>query len=302
MLLKALSIGAVLWDVIGDNEYIGGAPYNLAVHLARLGNQAALLTRLGRDARGERAFAHFKHEKIDTCLVQWDTQMPTGIAQVTFSLEGEPSYYLPISAYDAIENMSTHSKNVITWHPDCICFGTIEQRSETTRQTIHSLLDSTTACRVFYDVNIRMNFIDLLVIDYGCKKADILKMNEGEYHLLSKLIFECDLNLSIFAERIAHKYVIQIVIITLGEIGCAVWYQDILHILYAKKVNCIDPIGAGDAFSAGFLHALYLGCTPEQAAKCGNLLGGYVASYSGALPVYNDEIKREMTSLIEGIV
>ena len=35
--IRALSVGAVLWDVINEREYIGGAPFNVAVNLKRLG-------------------------------------------------------------------------------------------------------------------------------------------------------------------------------------------------------------------------------------------------------------------------
>ena len=49
---KVLCIGEVLWDIIRGQEHIGGAPFNLAAHLARLGCEASILTRIGSDARG----------------------------------------------------------------------------------------------------------------------------------------------------------------------------------------------------------------------------------------------------------
>ena len=50
--MKVLSFGAVLWDIIEGQEYIGGAPFNLAAHLAQCGAQVAMMTRVGQDRLG----------------------------------------------------------------------------------------------------------------------------------------------------------------------------------------------------------------------------------------------------------
>ena len=55
--MKLLSIGEILWDVIGGEEYLGGAPFNLAAHAVRLGDSASLLSAVGSDERGRRAIA-----------------------------------------------------------------------------------------------------------------------------------------------------------------------------------------------------------------------------------------------------
>ena len=47
---KILSFGEVLWDVINGQAYIGGAPFNLAGHLAQLGEGAFLYSKVGGDS------------------------------------------------------------------------------------------------------------------------------------------------------------------------------------------------------------------------------------------------------------
>ena len=54
-LMRIVSIGEVLWDVIGGSEYLGGAPLNFAAHAHKLGHEVYLLSAVGEDERGKRA-------------------------------------------------------------------------------------------------------------------------------------------------------------------------------------------------------------------------------------------------------
>jgi len=44
--------GEILWDVYPEKKVLGGAPFNFAAHLSRLGNEAFLLTAIGDDELG----------------------------------------------------------------------------------------------------------------------------------------------------------------------------------------------------------------------------------------------------------
>ena len=66
--MKVLGFGAVLWDDIADpaappadsvagEANIGGAVFNVVVHLQRLGYAAYMLSAIGRDPLGERTWA-----------------------------------------------------------------------------------------------------------------------------------------------------------------------------------------------------------------------------------------------------
>ena len=57
-------------------------------------------------------------------------------------------------------------------------------------------------------------------------------------------------------------------------------------------VKVADTVGAGDAFSAGFLAELCRGKSCQEAAELANRLGAFVASKPGAIPEYSDEIKK----------
>jgi fructokinase len=51
--IKALTFGEALFDIIRGSAHLGGAPLNLAAHLAKLGAKPAVITAVGRDELGE---------------------------------------------------------------------------------------------------------------------------------------------------------------------------------------------------------------------------------------------------------
>ena len=50
---KVAVFGEVLWDIIEGKEYIGGAPFNLACHLKKLGVDVIFISAVGNDERGK---------------------------------------------------------------------------------------------------------------------------------------------------------------------------------------------------------------------------------------------------------
>ena len=46
--MRILSVGEILWDVIGPTEHLGGAPLNFAAHIQKLGHEVFLLERRRR--------------------------------------------------------------------------------------------------------------------------------------------------------------------------------------------------------------------------------------------------------------
>jgi len=90
-LYNVLGIGELLWDMLPEGPQLGGAPANYAVMAGRLGNHAAVLSRIGRDALGECALEGLAPFPVDCGLLQEDAEQSTG--RVTVALEdGQPSY------------------------------------------------------------------------------------------------------------------------------------------------------------------------------------------------------------------
>lgn len=120
--------------------------------------------------------------------------------------------------------------------------------------------------------------------DFGVKKflevlagVDILLPNLEEGRLLSGED-RADLIAGFLAERF------ETVALTMGVDGCAVQFKGELDSVPAIAAEVVDPTGAGDAFSAGFLNALLAGKTPAEAAASGVQLGAKAVTLVGGRP------------------
>ena len=90
--MKALSFGEILWDIIGGEEHLGGAPFNLAAHLSQCDAESFMISCLGKDERGERVLREMKRLNVDSSFVRVDPGHATGTVDVTLSEDGQPSY------------------------------------------------------------------------------------------------------------------------------------------------------------------------------------------------------------------
>lgn len=276
--MKSISFGEILFDVIGNTEHLGGAPFNLTAHLAKLGNQSWIISAVGQDARGEKIKAEAKKLGVHDDFLQTN-KFPTGYVQVEIDIQGKPTYEIHENvAYDNIEAVMPEENF------DCFCFGTLAQRNSVSRQALRETLNNTETEEVFYDVNLRQNYYSREIIEESLRFCTIIKLNDEEVVVLSKLLFDSDLGEAEFAKMIQKKYNIKIVIITRGSKGCAVFAEDDMVEVQGIKVEVKDTVGAGDAFSAGFLHKYFGTKNIKESAEFANELGAYVASKSGAIP------------------
>lgn len=293
--MKALSFGEVLWDLIGDREYIGGAPFNLAAHLAQCGVDVAMMTRIGTDARGGRAHSEMNRLDVRDQFVQVDPARPTGWAKVDLDERGVATFEFPDDpAYNFIEVDDSVLRQLSVSSLDIVCFGTLIQRGEVARASLYRLLDTVQAAHVFYDVNIRLDYYPESVVRESLQRSTIVKLNAGELILLSRRLYGDEFAEEDFAERLSADYGLDVVCVTKEADGCTVYAGDETHDSPAPSVQVADTVGAGDAFSAGFLQAYCSGKSIAQAATTANALGGYVASRSGAVPAYSSELRQTL--------
>ena len=81
--MKVLSFGEILWDVYPDEKYLGGAPLNFAAHLAKHGEDVAMLSAVGKDELGEEAKELVEAWGISTAYVAELSDRKTGCCLVT---------------------------------------------------------------------------------------------------------------------------------------------------------------------------------------------------------------------------
>jgi fructokinase len=291
--LTVLSFGAVLWDIIDGKEYIGGAPFNLAAHLARCGARSYLMTRIGRDARGARALEEMEQLGVETDFAQIDPVRSTGWAKVELDEQGVPVFSFPDEpAYFFIEADDRTLSRLSARRFDVLCFGTLEQRGPISRDALYRVVEAIRPPWVFYDVNIRLDYYPEEVVRRSLSLSDVVKLNADEAGLLCARLYGADLPGEEFARRLQEDYAVRILCVTRGPDGCAVYADGRSAASPAPRVDVADTVGSGDAFSAGFLYRLCRGHSPFEAMHLANALGAFVASRRGAVPEYTDEIRR----------
>ncbi|MBC3542117.1 carbohydrate kinase [Rufibacter sediminis] len=291
--MKILSFGEILFDLIEEAPYLGGAPLNFAAHAARCGAEAYIFSAVGKDDLGQQALEQIAELGVQTTLIQTDEKHPTGTVQVTLE-KGQPDYtILPEVAYDYIQ-FPENAEDIWSITYDVLYFGTLAQRNQTSRETVRHLIEQQPFTHIFYDVNLRKESYTPEIIRESLPLCTILKLNEDEAKALSGLLYGQELELEVFAEKITRDYGPQVILITAGAQGCFVYEQGQLSFSPAEPVTVSDAIGAGDAFSAAFVLKYLTGETAANAAILANKLGGYVASQRGPIPTYSAEIRKTL--------
>ncbi len=154
--MRIVSIGEVLWDVIGNQEFLGGAALNFSAHAARLGHTVHFVSAVGKDERGGRVLARMAELGLSTRYIRPIEAYPTGVVTVELDPAGVPKFTLHHpAAYDAPELTADDIAELLSPKPDWIYFGTLFQMSPPARQLTYRLIDSHCGARLLYDVNLR---------------------------------------------------------------------------------------------------------------------------------------------------
>ncbi len=289
--MRVISFGEILWDIIEGVPHIGGAPFNLAAHISKMGSSAILISAVGNDDLGKHALLAASKNGLITDYMKTHPALPTGTVDVRLSNDGIPDFTIRRpAAWDEIE--ATH-KDIARMSGDevnAFCFGTLAQRSEKNRATLARLLDLIKPPLVFYDVNLRQSYYDREWIELSLMRCDVVKLNDDEARFLSSMIFGADLDEKSFSERLCGSFSIQCICITRGARGTAVYGNGRFAEIPGIPVRVADTVGAGDSFSAAFLYAYLKGHDIEESASFAVRIGSFVASRPGAVPEYSEEI------------
>ena len=282
---KIIAVGEVLWDLLPDGPRLGGAPANFAYHCRSLGADARLVTRVGDDDRGRDVIKRFRALNLPTENVQVDPDLPTGTVEVTLD-NGHPDYTIREGvAWDAIVADDLAIAQVRA--ADAVCFGSLAQRSQISRQAIRTLVAAARpgAFRVF-DVNLRAPFIDQDVIAESLELANILKLNNDELPQLATMFDLATTEVRLTLMALARQFGLSLVALTRGGDGSLLMTADGVWADHpgGESVMVADTIGAGDAFTATLTVGLLAGRPLEAINSHANEVAAFVCSQPGATP------------------
>lgn len=283
--MRVISIGEVLWDVFGKEEHLGGAPFNFAAHLRRLGHEVLFVSAVGKDARGDRVLAQMRGMGLSPDYVAQNVQYATGTVTVTVAAGGQPSFVIHRpAAYDFPRLRTAQFQALLSQPPDWIYFGTLLQMSRDARQLTLKLLSASKNAERFYDVNLRANSYDASLVRDLVTRASVVKLNDAEVPEVSEMVGKPANSLEDFCRSYAHAFGWKAVCVTTGAEGCVALIGSEYLESSGYQVQVADTVGAGDAFAAAFVHGLGEQWRALDIVDFANRVGALVASRKGAIP------------------
>jgi fructokinase len=282
---KVVGLGEVLWDLFPERTSLGGAPSNFAYITTLMGDQGIVASRVGQDARGIAALRRMEELGLDIDTVQTDPQHPTGTVKVDIDVQGVARYEIqqPV-AWDFLSWTGEWQR--LAEEIDAVCFGSLAQRSEDSRTTILRFVAATRAdaLRVF-DVNLRQSYYSREVLAESMKLADLVKLNDEELPRVMRLFELPHKDDASSARQLMKAYDLELVCVTRGGRGSLLVNREGCSEHPGFRVSVVDTVGSGDAFTAGLVHEYLHGASLDLMNEVANLVGAWVASERGAMPV-----------------
>ena len=290
MTRQIIGLGEVLYDVLPEGAKLGGAPANFAYHASQFGFDAMAVSAVGNDALGDLALKTFDENGLKYIIPR--VPYPTGTVNISLDAGGVPSYtFTPDVAWDYIP--FTPEMEAVAKEANAVCFGSLAQRSEASRKTIHQFLSATPAdCLKIFDINLRGNFYNKEILRENMQQADILKINDEELVTIGRLFDYPGLDMEEKCRLLLRRYHFKMVVLTCGTNGSYVFVPDgETSFMPTPKVEVADTVGAGDSFTAAFTACLLAGKTIKDAHERAVKVSAFVCTQKGAMP----ELPKELT-------
>ena len=234
--------------------HAGGAVFNTAIALGRLGAPTGFFTGLSTDLFGVQLDEALTASGVDSALAV-RTDRPTTLAFVTLT-DGQARY----AFYDENTAGRLLAPPDLPEIPDAVTacfFGGISLAVDPCGGTYQRLMERVAPARVtMIDPNIRQDFIrDEIAyrarIDAMIAMADIVKLSDEDLGWLARSD-DLDAAAKALLDRGPH-----LVCITEGARGARGFARDFTAHAGAPRTTVADTVGAGDTFNAGVLAALH---------------------------------------------
>ncbi|HEY3260878.1 MAG TPA: sugar kinase [Pseudonocardiaceae bacterium] len=242
----------------------GGAEFNVAVHLARLGNAVRFVSAIGDDVLGRRIEARLHREGIDTTTLRRQPGERTGAYVKDWTPSGRNVVYLRQgSAASRLAELPAQAlRDVTHLHVS----GITASLSDACRGLVDRLLSGPRGYTVSFDVNYREKLWPAAeaapVLQRLASAADLVLVGRDEAEQLWGTATADDVRrlLPRPAELVVKD----------DDREAVAWSGTSRVALAPTPVEVTEPIGAGDAFAAGYLHARLHGHAPRPAIAVGH--------------------------------
>ncbi|MEO1387275.1 MAG: carbohydrate kinase [Cyanobacteria bacterium J06634_6] len=273
----------------------GGAPANVACALAKLGNRVEFIGAVGEDPWGKALIQLLGDMNVGRQGVQSRHKAPTRQVYITTEVNGARTFAGFNGEHDPAAFADAHLfagslSQALFMGGNFLIIGTLPLAYLDSRESVIQAVAIARRNRmpILVDVNWRPMFwpkpadapghiYDLL------KKVNFLKVSKVEADWLFGTV-----SAKAIAQQLPH---LSGVLITAGPEGCEYCFGDVAGVLPGFAVDVEETTGAGDAFTAGFIHQLVkkgMACLDDessarQAVRYANAMGALTTTRLGAI-------------------
>jgi 2-dehydro-3-deoxygluconokinase len=275
-----------------DSEYAGvsegGAEFNVAIHLARLHSVVRFISAVGDDVLGHRIQARLLREGVDISALQQRRDEPTGAYVKEWTLNGRNVVYL--RAGTAASRLAAVPAKALRDVTHLHVSGITPALSEDCARLHDRLLSRPRGYTVSFDVNYRDKLwpadeaAPLLARMAGAADLVLVGRDEAEQLWGTATADEIRRLLADPAELVVKD----------NEREAVAWSGTSRVALVPPPVDVTEPVGAGDAFAAGYIYGRARGYPPRAALAAGHRLAQAALQAADDLgsPVPVDELER----------
>ncbi|MDT0343803.1 sugar kinase [Streptomyces litchfieldiae] len=255
-----------------------GAESNVAVNLARLGHRAAWCGRVGADPLGELVVGEVAAAGVDVSLVGRDERRPTGVYFKDPAPSGSSVYYYRAGSAAAAMGPET-AASVVAARPRVVHLsGITPALSDGCRRLVeHLLLERpVSGAVVSFDVNHRPALWD------GPAGPELLRLARAADVVFVGLDEAARLWPVATAEEVRELIGAPVCLVVKdGGTEATSFDGETVAREPAPPVDIVEPVGAGDAFAAGWLSGLLRGLGHAARLRLGHLVAGAALGSTG---------------------
>ena len=302
--LYGSQVGGRLEDMAGFDKYVGGSPTNISIGAARLGLNAALITRVGDEHMGRFIKEQLVREGVDISHLVTDPERLTAL--VLLGIRNSDQFPL-IFVRENCADMALHEDEIdpafIASAKAVVVTGTHFSTPQVAAASTYAMQIARNAGRkVVLDIDYRPN---LWALGGHGDGEDRFRESAFVTAHLTELLPLCDLIVgteeewhiaggstdTLTALRTARQHSNAIFVCKRGAMGCVVFEAEIEGWASGisapvREIEVYNVLGAGDGFMAGFLRGWLRDEGVEMAARYANTCGALAVSRHGCAPSY----------------
>lgn len=246
----------------------GGKGANQAVAAARLGSSVALVGATGNDAHADDAKQLLIDAGVDLTAVE-TSPTPTGLAVITVAADGENTVMVVPGANGEV------GAGVVDKHAALIA------DAELVLLQGEIPADGFARAVQLARGRVVVNLAPVIEVDReALRKADPLIVNEHE----AQLLLGAKSSPEVCADELLREF--PSVVVTLGADGALVGNGGGIVRVASPRVESVDSVGAGDAFTGALCHRLIQGDSLVEAARFAAKVGAFAVTRPGAQPSF----------------